>query len=481
MRWPFLILVLFGAATLATLQPVAQVVAKQEKKEEPKFDPASRGTGFKMPSEAKLQAAHAAAFKAHGYRVQALATNATPPATFDCVSLGWVGPMWDQGSCGSCYLVSTRKQETCAGIKAGYGKADGSFIVSAQEGMDCHNFGGCDGGWGYEVATSDVKTGVPLERWVEAGVQKTGYPPYTARSQQCRDSSTYKHVTPKSIGYCTSDQSSRQATTAEIKACMMQYGVINVALDAGGAFGNTNGTTVIKSLGRSINHEINIVGWDDSKNAWKVMNQWGTSWGDGGYAWIDYGAYMVEHFWVSFDPVVPPVVLAVTVQPSAGQPNASTPIVAVATGGTAPYGWKFDYGDGTTGTVPTHTYANVGTYNVTATATDAAGAVGTASGVVTISKDIPPKPDAGPVTSVTMTFKDGSTQTLPLPNSISVTPTTTVADLIRAMTEREKDVLPPLVPVVPAPDPRWNEQQKINEKILDRLEWLQKQLTPTKL
>jgi C1A family cysteine protease len=35
-------------------------------------------------------------------------------------------------------------------------------------------------------------------------------------------------------------------------------------------------------------HAITVVGFDDSMNAFKVQNSWGTSWGLGGYFWIDY-------------------------------------------------------------------------------------------------------------------------------------------------------------------------------------------------
>jgi C1A family cysteine protease len=35
-------------------------------------------------------------------------------------------------------------------------------------------------------------------------------------------------------------------------------------------------------------HAITICGYDDSKHAFKAINSWGTSWGDGGYIWIDY-------------------------------------------------------------------------------------------------------------------------------------------------------------------------------------------------
>ena len=38
------------------------------------------------------------------------------------------------------------------------------------------------------------------------------------------------------------------------------------------------------------NHAIVVVGYDDSKNAFRVINSWGTRWGLGGYGWIDYDA-----------------------------------------------------------------------------------------------------------------------------------------------------------------------------------------------
>ena len=35
-------------------------------------------------------------------------------------------------------------------------------------------------------------------------------------------------------------------------------------------------------------HAIVIVGYDDTRSAFKVINSWGTDWGIGGYGWIDY-------------------------------------------------------------------------------------------------------------------------------------------------------------------------------------------------
>lgn len=40
-----------------------------------------------------------------------------------------------------------------------------------------------------------------------------------------------------------------------------------------------------------IGHAFVICGYDDSKNAYKVMNSWGTTWGDAGFSWIDYNFF----------------------------------------------------------------------------------------------------------------------------------------------------------------------------------------------
>ncbi|MCG7858442.1 C1 family peptidase [Flavihumibacter sp.] len=42
------------------------------------------------------------------------------------------------------------------------------------------------------------------------------------------------------------------------------------------------------SAGNSGSHTVAIVGYDDAKNAYKIVNSWGSGWGDAGYSWIDY-------------------------------------------------------------------------------------------------------------------------------------------------------------------------------------------------
>jgi hypothetical protein len=37
-----------------------------------------------------------------------------------------------------------------------------------------------------------------------------------------------------------------------------------------------------------LSHAVVIVGYDNEKNAFKILNSWNTDWGEGGYAWISY-------------------------------------------------------------------------------------------------------------------------------------------------------------------------------------------------
>ena len=38
-------------------------------------------------------------------------------------------------------------------------------------------------------------------------------------------------------------------------------------------------------------HAVTVTGYDDTKSAFKVINSWGTGWGDNGYLWISYSIF----------------------------------------------------------------------------------------------------------------------------------------------------------------------------------------------
>ncbi|MBM3297609.1 MAG: C1 family peptidase, partial [Candidatus Aminicenantes bacterium] len=47
-----------------------------------------------------------------------------------------------------------------------------------------------------------------------------------------------------------------------------------------------------KSIGQPLGaHAMVVVGYDDDKSAFKIMNSWGLEWGDDGFGWIDYAHF----------------------------------------------------------------------------------------------------------------------------------------------------------------------------------------------
>jgi len=64
--------------------------------------------------------------------------------------------------------------------------------------------------------------------------------------------------------------------------------ILTVNLDA--SFTNAQPGFIWKSYSGAdgFGHALVICGYDDSKHAFRVMNSWGTGWGDAGYSWIDY-------------------------------------------------------------------------------------------------------------------------------------------------------------------------------------------------
>lgn len=254
-------------------------------------------TGRVEPPPHVLAQRHLEAMRRHGNLVDRLPDILAP--TYDCIALGQVPPIRNQKQCGSCWDFSGTGVVTCANIIAGYGKPDGSFQLSEQYTLDCGQNGGCNGDDNVTVLEWAKKTGLPLD---------SAYGPYQANSERCAYKSSETLYTLDDWGYATPSQEQGVANTADIKTMMVQYGPIGSGIDASGL---GDGTGIISGNGSSIDHDIVLVGWDDSKGkagCWRLRNSWGTSWGDGGYCWIEYGAWSVgyEAVWGTRKPLAPP-------------------------------------------------------------------------------------------------------------------------------------------------------------------------------
>lgn len=200
---------------------------------------------------------------------------------------GWIGPIKNQGQCGSCWDFSGTGIIEAAFVKAGRGKAS-DFILSEQYTLSCYGNGGCNGDDNTVVLKHAKKIGLPTTK---------EYGPYRANEGRCNNSPMkfYKiddwGLADGNVGY------EAVGNTQKIKNAIKACGAVGVAICADNALMNVRPGEVFRGKGRMINHEVILVGWDDTKipgkTCWLLRNSWGTGWGDGGYCWIEEGANRV--------------------------------------------------------------------------------------------------------------------------------------------------------------------------------------------
>lgn len=84
---------------------------------------------------------------------------------------------------------------------------------------------------------------------------------------------------------------------AEIKTLLTQQSSIIISTTISKEFGkrDANGDAAyrehIVNYSETGCHAMLVVGYDDFRSAFKVVNSWGTDWGNGGFVWIDYKAF----------------------------------------------------------------------------------------------------------------------------------------------------------------------------------------------
>ena len=121
-----------------------------------------------------------------------------------------------------------------------------------------------------------------------------------------------------------------------------------------------------------------------------IENNWGFSPLAQGDTAAANGGYMFNDIFSSGTPLA----LSASFTFSPSNPNNGTAVAftALASGGTGPYSYSWSFGDGTsaTGASPTHTYSNVGPYNVTLTTTDSNGATSSSTRQITVSASSTP-------------------------------------------------------------------------------------------
>jgi uncharacterized coiled-coil protein SlyX len=286
--------IIIASASTLSAQPVPNPAG-------PQLPPKTYARGYVRP--ANLAAMKATSHAKHDAMMKALPV--VTAASWDSRTLGFIVPVQNQGSCGSCWDVSGNVLVSCMMVKAGYGKNDGTFVTSASYVMNCgaslgYRNGGCNGDDYSTVFGIALKGGgLPIN---------ADYGAYTPYRATCKSTSGITLHKIDDWGY-VDGTANGVVDTQLVKNAIVKYGAVGTAVSASGWDSYSGG--VFTNHGGGIDHEVLIIGWDDTKGkagCWLVMNQWATSWGENGFMWSEYGANSVttDAAWVQVNPIVPP-------------------------------------------------------------------------------------------------------------------------------------------------------------------------------
>jgi C1A family cysteine protease len=244
-----------------------------------------------------------------------ISPQATLPPKFDWNETGFVTPVRNQGSCGSCWLFAAIAAYESAYMIAGK-KADPYLELSEQQILDC-SFAETNcvvGGW-HEVVFAYLLTEGAIGAYDANGVPVYLYDSNNPqRGTFCNSNFGTRQYYARDWGYVLADAIIPPAGV--LKQAIKTTGPVVCGVTAGNDWDDYKGG-VVKAApfnaasfnARDINHEVLLVGWDDTVRApgfpnpgvWLVKNSWGESWGEAGYVKVPYGGDNIGYgaSWIS--------------------------------------------------------------------------------------------------------------------------------------------------------------------------------------
>ncbi|XP_053350967.1 cathepsin K-like [Clarias gariepinus] len=196
------------------------------------------------------------------------------PNSIDYRNFGYVTPVRNQGSCGSCWAFSS-----VGALEGQLKKTTGKLVnLSPQNLVDCviENYG-CDGGW---MATAF--------RYVRdnGGIDSEEAYPYVGQEQRCAYNKSGK------AAQCQGFEEVKKGSEDALASALVKVGPVSVSIDAGQSTFQFYKSGVYFDPNchkEKVNHAVLAVGYDVTTHGekyWIIKNSWGEKWGTKGYIWM---------------------------------------------------------------------------------------------------------------------------------------------------------------------------------------------------
>lgn len=188
----------------------------------------------------------------------------------------------NQGIQGSCTSWATGFAMGSFFMKNGVNYSSNADICSPAYLYNQVKYTNCSGGSTYPANLNMMK---------ERGVATLVEMPYN--ENDCNTQPNSAQHTAHSSSKKQNSEVVDKNSIGNIKALLYSGLPVMIAVDVDASFDNLQPPYIWKAKGGVVRggHAITVTGYDDSKNAFKVQNSWGSNWKDNGYLWIDYNFF----------------------------------------------------------------------------------------------------------------------------------------------------------------------------------------------